>query len=248
MTAVFVNGNPETSAIWDLLVAELQRTDVVRLSPPGFGAPVEDGFECTGAGYLQWLIGELERLEGPVDLVGHDVGGSVTIAVAMARPDLLRSWVSDSLGVFDPDYTWHDLALIWQTPGAGEESVAMLMGGSIEDRTQRMIGLGIDRSIAEQIAPAQGAEMGQAILTFYRSAQKPLLVALGEQLPAAAARPGLAIVGTDDHFVGSVEMRTRTAARAGAGVEILDGVGHWWMVQAPARAAQVLEQFWASAA
>ena len=36
MTAVFVNGNPETSAIWDSLLGELERRDTLRLSPPGF--------------------------------------------------------------------------------------------------------------------------------------------------------------------------------------------------------------------
>ena len=41
---VLVHGNPETAAIWDPLIAELGRDDVVALSPPGFGAPVPDGF------------------------------------------------------------------------------------------------------------------------------------------------------------------------------------------------------------
>jgi pimeloyl-ACP methyl ester carboxylesterase len=25
----------------------------------------------------------------------------------MSRPDLVRSWVSDVIGLFDPDYVWH---------------------------------------------------------------------------------------------------------------------------------------------
>jgi hypothetical protein len=53
---------------------------------------------------------------------------------------------------------------------------------------------------------------------------------LGRNLPAAAQRPGLAIIGTEDHFVGSEEMRRRSAARAGARAEVFDGLGHWWMV------------------
>jgi pimeloyl-ACP methyl ester carboxylesterase len=116
MTAVFVNGNPETSAIWDSLLGELERRDTLRLSPPGFGAPIPDGFPCTGSAYRDWLIEALEALGQPVDLVGHDVGGSTTLRVAMARPDLLRSWVSDSLGTYDPEYVWHDLARGWQSP------------------------------------------------------------------------------------------------------------------------------------
>ncbi|WP_236795066.1 alpha/beta fold hydrolase [Amycolatopsis sp. GM8] len=244
MTAVFVNGNPEAAAIWDLLCAELGRDDVVRLSPPGFGSPIPDGFGCTVHDYRDWLVAELEALGEPVDLVGHDVGGSTVVAVAMTRPDLLASWVSDSLGVFDPDYTWHDLARGWQTPGAGEKSVADLMGGTREDRTERMVTRGIDRAIAEQLADAQGPEMGRAILAFYRSAAQPVMAELGRDLAAAAARPGLAVLGTEDHFVGSVEMRRRSAARAGAEVAVLEGAGHWWMTQDPAGAARALTSFW----
>lgn len=43
MTIVLVHGNPETDAIWGPLVDALQRDDVVRLSPPGFGAALPDG-------------------------------------------------------------------------------------------------------------------------------------------------------------------------------------------------------------
>jgi pimeloyl-ACP methyl ester carboxylesterase len=35
VTVVLVHGNPETDGVWGPLVAELGRTDVVRLSPPG---------------------------------------------------------------------------------------------------------------------------------------------------------------------------------------------------------------------
>jgi pimeloyl-ACP methyl ester carboxylesterase len=245
MTTVLVNGNPETAAVWDPLCAELDRTDVLRLSPPGFGAPIPDGFGCTVADYRDWLVTELETLGEPVDLVGHDVGGSTVVTVAMDRPDLLRTWVSDSLGVFDPDYVWHDLAQQWQTPGTGEKSVADLMGGPFSARTERMVGRGITRPVAARLAAAQGPQMGQAILAFYRSATQPVMAELGRNLPAAAARPGLAIIGTDDHLVGSQDMRRRAATRAGARVVTLDGVGHWWMVQDPVRSARALNSFWA---
>jgi pimeloyl-ACP methyl ester carboxylesterase len=40
MTVVLVHGNPETEALWAPLVDQLGRDDLVRLSPPGFGAPL----------------------------------------------------------------------------------------------------------------------------------------------------------------------------------------------------------------
>jgi pimeloyl-ACP methyl ester carboxylesterase len=51
MCTVFVHGAPETAAVWDPLLAELEhlgsdRPDVICLSPPGFGAPLPTGFSA----------------------------------------------------------------------------------------------------------------------------------------------------------------------------------------------------------
>jgi pimeloyl-ACP methyl ester carboxylesterase len=40
------------------------------------------------------------------------------------------------------------------------------------------------------------------------------------------------------------ELGRRAAGRAGARTEVLDGLGHWWMVQDPARSAAALIRFW----
>jgi pimeloyl-ACP methyl ester carboxylesterase len=72
MPVVFVHGVPEVAAIWTPLLAELGRDDAITLSPPGFGAPVPDGFGATSDEYLAWLTGELAGISGPVDLIGHD--------------------------------------------------------------------------------------------------------------------------------------------------------------------------------
>jgi pimeloyl-ACP methyl ester carboxylesterase len=247
MTIVLVHGNPETAAIWEPLVEALGRDDVVRLSPPGFGAPLPDGFSATYLAYRDWLEDELEGFDEPVDLVGHDWGGGHVVNVVMHRPELVRSWVSDVVGLFDPDYVWHDLAQIWQTPGDGEQLVDTMLGGTVQDRTDRMVSLGIPSKIAkiaEQIAAGQGPEMGRAILLLYRSARQPAIAEAGRALENAAARPGLSLLATEDHYVGSDDFRRRAAERAGARTEVLDGLGHWWMVQDPVRGAAALTRFW----
>jgi pimeloyl-ACP methyl ester carboxylesterase len=247
MTVVLVHGVPETAAVWDLLVdqlAELGETDVRRLSPPGFGAPVPDGFVATMDGYRDWLIGELESIAQPVDLVGHDWGGGHALNVAMARPDLMRTWVSDVPGVFDPEYVWHDLAQQWQTPEVGEAVVAGFADMAVAERTQFLEEAGMGSGIAARVAPGIDAVMGASILTLYRSAAQPASAKAGENLEAAAARPGLALLPTDDQYVGDDRLRHRAAARAGARVAVLDGLGHWWMTQDPAGTAQTLVDFW----
>ena len=247
MTIVLVHGNPETDAIWGPLVDALardDRDDIVRLSPPGFGAPLPDGFAATMLGYRDWLEEQLEGFDEPIDLVGHDWGGGHVMNVVMHRPELVRSWVSDVVGLFDADYVWHDLAQVWQTPGEGEQLVDTLLAGTIEDRTERMASMGIPQGVATSIAAAQGPEMGQAILTLYRSARQPALAEAGRALENAAARPGLSLLATDDPYVGSDELRRRAADRAGARTEVLDQLGHWWMLQDPARGAAALTRFW----
>ena len=244
MTVVLVHGNPETDAIWGPLVDALRRDDVVRLSPPGFGAPLGDGFAPTYLGYRDWLEEQLEAIDGPIDLVGHDWGGGHVVNVVMHRPELVRSWASDVVGLFDPEYVWHDLAQVWQTPGDGEQLVGTMVGGTIESRAEQLTPLGIPMDIATEIAAAQGPEMGRAILSLYRSAAQPAIAEAGRALENAAARPGLSLLATEDHFVGSDELRRRAADRAGARTEVLDGLGHWWMLQDPARGAAALTRFW----
>lgn len=246
MTVVLVHGNPETDAIWGPLVDALGRDDVVRLSPPGFGAPLPDGFPATYLAYRDWLEGALTGIAEPVDVVGHDWGGGHVMNVVMHRPELVRSWASDVLGLFDPDYVWHDLGQVWQTPGDGEQLVETMMGGTIESRTAQMAGYGVPEGIASAIAAGQGPEMGRAILALYRSARQPVLAQAGRALENAATRPGLHLLATEDSFVGSEAMRRRAAERAGARTEVLDGLGHWWMVQDPARGAAALSRFWQS--
>jgi pimeloyl-ACP methyl ester carboxylesterase len=244
MTVVLVHGNPETEAIWGPLVDVLERDDVVRLSPPGFGNPLPDGFSATYLAYRDWLEDELQGFDEPIDLVGHDWGGGHVVNVVMHRPELVRSWASDVVGLFDPDYVWHDLAQVWQTPGDGEQLVETMLGGTVQDRAEQMAALGIPMDIATSIAAAQGPEMGRAILSLYRSASQPAMAEAGRALENAAARPGLSLLATEDPYIGSDEIRRRAADRAGARTEVLDGLGHWWMVQDPARGAAALTRFW----
>ena len=244
MTVVLVHGNPETDAIWGPLVDALGRKDVVRLSPPGFGAPLPGDFPATYLAYRDWLEGELEKIDDPIDLVGHDWGGGHVVNAMMHRPELVRTWATDAIGIFDPDYVWHDLAQVWQTPGEGEQLVDAMMGIPVEDWVAQIATVGMTADIAAEVARSHGPEMGQAILRLYRSARR--LNEAGRALEIAAARPGLSLLCTGDTYVGSEEIRRRAAGRAGARTEVLEGLNHYWMIQDPEASAAVLTQFWNS--
>ena len=250
MPHVFVHGNPETDAIWGPLEAELGRRgidDVVRLSPPGFGAPVPAGWDASRLSYRDWLIAELGALDGPVHLVGHDWGAGHVYGLLAHRPDVVASWAADCAGLVHPDYVWHDAAQAWQTPDVGEQAVAGMVGLARAERLDLFGGLGITGAVADSLADALDETMGRCILALYRSAAQPAMVELGRQLDDAPKRPGLVVIAPNDTYVGTTVMAADTASRTGASTVVLEGAGHWWMLEQPAAAADALVAFWAAA-
>ncbi|WP_367124465.1 alpha/beta fold hydrolase [Streptomyces phytohabitans] len=243
---VLVHGNPGTAAVWGPLLAELGRDDAFTLSPPGFGVPAPDGFEATVDGYREWLVCCLGRFREPVDLVGHSLGGAHVAQAVMARPDLVRSWASDAMGLFAPDYVWHPRAQVWQREGEGEESVREIYGGTLEQRLAVVNGIGMTGHAAEGVAAGMGDGMGRAVLSLLRSAAQPVMADAGRRLELARRRPGLALVAACDEgaSAGTPEQHRAAAALAGAEVAELAGVGHWWPVQDPRPAARALTAFW----
>lgn len=245
MTIAFVHGNPETAEIWTDLLAALGRADAVTLSPPGFGAPVPDGFSATSDAYAHWLIGELEQLGGPVDLVGHDWGGGHVARVVAMRPDLVNRWCIDIAGCFNDEYVWHDAALGWQQPEVGEQMIAGMAAVPIEQRVAGFASLGMSPAAARSAAEAAATpEMGRCILALYRSAAQPKMAEWGREIPpSASSGKSLVLIATEDHYTGGEPLARKAAERWGSEVALLPGLGHWWMCQDPAKGAEVLSGF-----
>lgn len=241
MTVVLVHGNPETPAVWTPLIDAWGRDDVVAPNLPGFGCSVPTGFTATKEAYLAWLIAELERIDGPIHLIGHDWGGGLSARVAMVRPDLVSSWASDAIGLFHPRYVWHDAALIWQTPVEGEALIAAMLDIPLEERAAGFAALGIPEPTAGILAAAADEQMGACILALYRSATQPAMVEWGTDAATARGVPGLFLHATDDPYVGKGRGALEVATTMGAATAELTGRGHWWMVEDPAQGAAVLE-------
>jgi pimeloyl-ACP methyl ester carboxylesterase len=243
MTVVFVHGNPETSSIWDPLFAEMGRSDTVALSPPGFGAPLPSDFDASSDSYARWLVSELEKFDAPVDLVGHDWGGGHVLRAVTARPDLVNRWCVDIAGCFDPEYVWHDMALLWQS-AEGETAVAGMAETPLETRIEGFIGIGMTPDAARSCAEAATPEMGRAILALYRSAVQPRMTEFGNQVqPSMSAGRSLVVIATEDHYTGGEVLARRSAQRWGSEVAVFEGLGHWWMLQDPKQAAAALNTF-----
>jgi pimeloyl-ACP methyl ester carboxylesterase len=245
MTAVLVHGVPETTAVWHSLLTALDRADTVALSLPGFDTTRPQGFGATMDEYAAWLATELERFEEPVDLVGHDWGGGFVVRLVSTRPELVRSWVTDAAGIGDVEFEWHDFAKIWQTPQAGEDFWDQQLAASTEERAGVFQMFGVPEVPALDLASRINRSMADCILDLYRSA-----VDVGRRWGpdfASIPAPGLVLIPSEDPFLRTTSA-SNAAARAGAKSVALDGLGHWWMLQDPARAATVLREFWATLA
>jgi pimeloyl-ACP methyl ester carboxylesterase len=240
MTVVLVHGVPETTAVWDPLVAALDRDDLATLALPGFGCALPEGFEPTQEHYAQWLATELDRFE-VVDLVGHDWGALLALRLLPDRPANVRSWVLDA-GDLDPTFRWHDMALLWQTPGEGEAFMEGFIGASTEDRAALLASTGVPESGAVAMAAGIDRTMGEAILTLYRSA-----TTIGQDWGPGIDRiegPGLLLESMQDPFRSAGRVR-QLAERTGAEILPLPEAGHWWMLDSVEAAAAGLQAYWA---
>ncbi|CAM3535893.1 alpha/beta fold hydrolase [Kibdelosporangium persicum] len=235
---VFLHGVPETAAVWRKVQAAIG-VESVALSLPGFGCPRPDGFGCTKDEYVAWVAGRLDQFD-EVDLVGHDWGAGLTYRLAMTYR--LRSWVADVANIMHPDYVWHSIAQVWQTPGEGEAAMRRTLATPRETLADRYTAFGVSQEDALEMARGQDETMGGSILSLYRSAMPNPHDDWGPL--TATEAPGMVLHATGDQF--SDEARARDVANAlGARYHPIEA-NHFWPYQAPDRAAEVLTSFWSS--
>jgi pimeloyl-ACP methyl ester carboxylesterase len=241
---VFVHGNPETAALWDE-VRDLVEQPSSAISLPGFGTDRPADFGTTKDDYVAWLAAHLESLGEPIDLVGHDWGAALTYRIATTSALPLRSWAADVANIMHHDYVWHDFAKIWQTPGKGEEYFRTLLDAGPELSASVFETMGVPTDAALRMAGWMDERMGQSVLDLYRSATPNLFADWGEALGPTAA-PGLVLHPSEDPF--SDDLLSREVAHTlGADHRVLPGVGHWWPLQAPGQAVELLTSHWRSA-
>jgi pimeloyl-ACP methyl ester carboxylesterase len=226
---VLVHGVPETPAVWGPSAPSgCRRPPASRIwlpRPKGFGATKEE--------YVDWLVGELDRLhaDGPSIWWAMTGAAGLVVRVVSTRPDLVRSWVTDAASVGDADFEWHEFTRIWQTPGAGEDFFERRLARPVAKRgVFEQFGVPHHQAVA---MTGLDPTMAECILALYRSA-----VDVGREwapdfrdVPA----PGLVVVPSEDPFL-SADSARNAATRAKASVAELAGLGHWWMLQDPAQA------------
>ncbi|HVJ97525.1 MAG TPA: alpha/beta hydrolase [Acidimicrobiia bacterium] len=239
MPAVLVHGVPDTFRLWDALRAQLSRPDVVTPALPGFGAPLPEGFDASKEAYADWLIGEIEAIGEPVDLVGHDWGSILVQRIVSVRPDLIRTWAAGS-GPVDRQYVWHDMAQMWQTPDVGEQVMTAMDPAALASFLEVELQ---SADLAQQCASRVDGPMKDCILALYRSAVN-VGAEWADQVDTITT-PGLVLWGESDAYVGP-EYARRLGERTGARVVVFENTGHWWPVAQAEAAARELETLWGS--
>jgi pimeloyl-ACP methyl ester carboxylesterase len=237
--AFFVHGVPDTAALWDDVRANLDRDDVIAPNLPGFDAPVPDGFGATKEEYVDWVIGEIEKVGEPVDIVGHDWGSLIVQRTVSLRPEYVRTWAVGGATV-DRTYVWHDIAQAWQTPGVGEQVMEAMSGDTFVDTLADQVG-GPEkaRAMAEHI----DATMKDCILKLYRSAASGFGEWHDDIDRVLPTRPGVVFWGAGDPYV-TKEFGERLATRTQSTLVMFPDSGHWWPATEAAEVGSRLHELW----
>ena len=240
MTVVLVHGNADIPEVWDRLRAQLSEVETVALPLPGLSsAPLPRGFACTRWDYAEWIAGELERMGGPLDVVGHDIGAVFLHGVVLTRPELVRSWAFGSAACF-ADFVWHRQARIWQTTRLGEESRAAWNAATDEQKIEVLTAGTAPQEWAEQIVRHWDDDMFRCALAAYRSMP---FTGDWELVADRSHPPGLVLWGDHDPYQ-DWHFGERLAAQVGARFELFRACGHWWQIERPGEAAAALRDLW----
>src|SRR4030095_9716064 len=238
MRVVCVHGVPDTWRVWRALIGRLQRAYVVTLSLPGFGCEIPHGFDCSKEAYCDWLMREVDNVDGPVDLVAHDWGAILALRVASLEPTLIRTWAVGGAPL-DPEYEWHKVAKLWQTPEVGEQGMETI---TPETRAPGVVAAGVPAEDAVEAARHVDATMKRSILALYCSG-----VRVGAEWEHGLARVGahgLVLWGADDPYAAPV-FGSRMASRTGARFVAYAECSPWWQLRRADEVAKELEALWA---
>ena len=171
-------------------------------------------------------------------MVGHDWGALITVRAASRRPDLINSWCASN-ALPHPDYQWHRMAKLWQTPVIGE---LVMMFSNRKKLADALNEAGMPAEMAAKEASHWNRTMRSSILKLYRSARHA-----GdewwdelENLP----KQGLVFWGEDDPFV-PLWVAEKFCDHTGADLIRQPKTGHWSVVERAEELAQALQTHWA---
>src|SRR5262249_21117127 len=241
---VFVHGNPGPADDWrELLTRAGGLGPASAPDMPGYRrAAKPQGFKYSVGGYAGHPRALLDQLGiTRAHIVAHDFGGPWALAWAARRPGAFASATLINTGVLT-GYRWHRYARIWRTPGIGEVFQAttsrpafpLLLGRENPPLTRDQIDRIYDAS--------RSWATKRAVLKLYRATPAAKLAGPAAEL-RPLDRPALVIWGTKDAYLPCEQAERQRRAFPSAQIEMLDGHGHWVMLEDPGRVASLVIPF-----
>jgi esterase len=237
MTVVFIHGFLDEGRSWAAVQRTLSRTGVSTVAPdlPGMGDRTRADGPFSLHRLAEDVLDHVERLDGPIVLVGHSMGAQVAELVANARRDRLVA-----------------LVLVTPVPLGGMELPA--------DVASTLRGLGAHpeahRDVRQQLAGPRAQPVLDDLAAASRKVREPVVAALFDAwsagVPAGNVKtdvgcPILLIGGANDPFVTPELLASVIKPRfPDAVLSFVDEAGHWPHVERPATTADVIATFLAT--
>ena len=242
---LLLHGNPDTSAMWQPLIAHLDRRyRCIAPDLPGFGrsaGPVP-ATDVSLEGMAEWVDAVVTglKLPTPLTLVVHDFGGVYGLAWAARYPEKVKHLVITNT-LFHSDYQWHFWARIWRAPLLGELAMALLavpvVGWQLLRLSMAMGSKNLSTAQMHEAYAAFGPATRKMVLHLYRASDPENFVGWEDQMLAVARKINTQVIwGGHDPYI-----ETRYAQRFGAQqVDVLDSAGHWVAAEAPEQVAALI--------
>ncbi len=189
----------------------------------------------------KWVLAEIG--DGPFLLAGHSIGGRVAGEVAALAPSRVRALALVSpLGSAPYGFTdrlkWKAMSRRALIVSAPENSLRNAAGYGFAVK-----GAGRDGFVARSVAARTGRSAGDIVLSVERLVDGLLAARpLAERLKGTSM-PLLLVTGAEDPLAPAEELRAILSVRKDATLLELPGIGHYALLEDPARLARALRDF-----
>jgi pimeloyl-ACP methyl ester carboxylesterase len=230
---VLVHGAPDRSRSFRRVLPLLDAFDVVTYDRRGYGESVDARLATSLGDHVDDLVAILEQVPpvgGPATLVGHSFGCNVVVAIAIARPDLVRS-----IGLWELPIPWVEW---WPTPAFRDGLVGIAEDPDPEQLGENFTRNGQPAGAWERLSPDRQRMLrkeGRAFQADIRSITTPAYDVSELRTPAILACGSTTLTGHREaaHILGEL---------LGAPVMDVEGAGHFGPANHPEAFAELVRR------